>query len=98
MRACCAGATGRDAALDKHRSVSLCSEAEGQRLEFLSRTAATRHPRHVFQLRDGEMGSRAGVMCTHEFGHARSNLGAEAGTVKDTVMADAGAGEMKLAL
>src|SRR5215471_15410240 len=98
MRACCAGATGRDAALDKHRSVSLRGEAEGQRLKFLSRTAATWHPRHVFELRDGELGSRAGVMRAHEFGHARSNLGAHRVTDKDAVMADARTGEMKLAL
>src|SRR5690242_5347074 len=98
MRACCAEATGRDAALDKHRSVSLRGEAEGQRLEFLSRAATTRAPRHVFELRDGEVGGRAGVVRAHELGHARSDFGAEAGAVKDTIMADARAREMRLVL
>src|SRR5262245_26104631 len=98
MHACCAGATGRDAALDKHRSVSLGREAEGQRLEFLSRAATTRHPRHVFELSYREVGCRAGVVRAHELRHARSDLGAEAGAIKDTVMADARAGEMNLML
>src|SRR5262245_8000512 len=98
MRPCCAGATGCDAALDKHRSVSLGGEAEGQCLEFLSRAARPRHPHHVFELCDGELGCRTGVVRAHELGHARSDLGAEARAVEDAVMADARAGEMNLVL
>src|SRR5215470_16089420 len=98
MRACCAWATGCGAALDNRQSGSLGGKAEGQCLEVLCGAAAPRHPRHMFELRDGEVGCCAGVVRAHELGHARSDLGAEARAVEDAVMADVWTGEVHLVL